>query len=353
MNILASDIKQALKKIGSAKSESLFVDTLAGRLVSNDSEIAVVVAGDKLKDPDFGEVFCVNARKFTTVVNRMSGTISLTGGKSLKLESAKAKVEIELLPNKLPPFSPPKETLKLPLQTVKALLNYVAVGADTNKAAAQGGVAQLTSVVGGGFSAAAIGTNGSRLVFESMVTDNYLRDKSLAYLIPLPALEAIKKLDGETLHAQETDKQFYFADATTSIYARKLVKQFPNYADFVPKTFKFSVTLDARKFEEALRTVEPFVPDAGAHAVSLLFSEGNLKLTASDGGKAEDEVPYTQVFPDPIFETTEFKNKLNFVHLMDFVKVVSGDILFQVNTDRDPAVLEAGGRKLMTAAILT
>jgi DNA polymerase III sliding clamp (beta) subunit (PCNA family) len=323
------------------------VDTLAGRLVSNDSEIAVVVTSDKLKDPDFGEVFCVSARKFTTVVNRMSGTISLTGGKSLKLESAKARVEIELLPNKIPPVTPPKETLTLPLTTVKALLDYAATGADTNKAAAHGGVVQLTSVHGGGFSAAA--TNGTRLAFESLPGEG---SPPFAYLIPLPALDAIKKLEGETLQAAETDKQFYFADETTSIYARKLVKQFPNYADFVPKTFKLSITLDARKFEEALRTVEPFVPDAGAHAVSLLFSEGNLKLTASDGGKAEDEVPYTQVFPDPIFETTEFKNKLNFVHLMDFVKVVSGDILFQVNTDRDPAVLSAGGRKLMTAAVL-
>ena len=127
MNILASDVKSALKKIGSAKSETLFVDTLAGRLVSHDAEIAVIVTSDKLKDPEFGEVFCINARKFTTVVNRMSGTVSLTGGKSLKLESAKAKVELELLSNRLPPMSPPKETLKLPLQTVKALLDIKTV----------------------------------------------------------------------------------------------------------------------------------------------------------------------------------------------------------------------------------
>ena len=348
MNILASDVKSALKKIGSAKSETLFVDTLAGRLVSHDAEIAVIVTSDKLKDPEFGEVFCINARKFTTVVNRMSGTVSLTGGKSLKLESAKAKVEIELLSNRLPPMSPPKETLKLPLQTVKALLDYAATGADTNKAAAHGGVVQLTSVSGGGFSAAA--TNGTRLAFESIPGEGSV---PLSYLIPLPALEAIKKLEGDTLLAQETDKQFYFADATTSIYARKLVKKFPNYADFVPKNFTFSATLDARKFEEALRTVEPMVPDTGAHALSLHFFEGNLKLSADAGGKAEDEVPYTQVFPDPIGGALEFKNKLNFVHLMDFVKVVSGDILFQVTEPKSPAVLSAGGRKLMTAAILT
>ena len=347
MNILASDIKSALKKIGSAKSENLFVDTLAGRLVSHDAEIAVIVTSGKLKDPDFGEVFCVNSRKFTTVVNRMSGTISLFGGKSLKLESAKARVEIELLPNKIPPVTPPKETLTLPLVTIKALLDYAATGADTNKAAAHGGVVQLTSVVGGGFSAAA--TNGTRLAFESLPGEG---SPPFAYLIPLPALDAIKKLEGETLQAAETDKQFYFADATTSIYARKLVKQFPNYTEFVPKTFEFSATLDARKFEEALRTVEPFVPDAGAHAITLHFSEGSLKLNASDGGRAEDEVPYTQTFPDPIFETKEFKNKLNFVHLMDFAKAVSGDILFQVTTDKSPAVLSAGGRKLMTAAVL-
>jgi DNA polymerase III sliding clamp (beta) subunit (PCNA family) len=350
MNIPASDLKSALRKIGSAKSENLFVDTIAGRLVSHDAEIAVIVTSDKLKDPDFGEVFCVNSRKFTTVINRMSGVIELTGGKSLKLESAKARVEIELLPNKIPPVTPPKETLTLPLVTIKALLDYAATGADTNKAAAHGGVVQLTSVSGGGFSAAA--TNGTRLAFEEIATDNYLGDKSIAYLIPLPALDAIKKLEGETLLAQETDKQFYFADATTSIYARKLVKQFPNYAEFVPKTFEFSATLDARKFEEALRTVEPFVPDVGAHAITLHFSEGNLKLSASDGGRAEDELPYTQTFPDPIFETKEFKNKLNFVHLMDFAKAVSGDILFQVTTDKAPAVLSAGGRKLMTAAVL-
>ena len=159
-------------------------------------------------------------------------------------------------------------------------------------------------------------------------------------------------LEGDTLLAQETDKQFYFADTTTFVYARKLVKQFPKYEDFVPKTFKFAATLDARKFEDALRTIEPFAPDAGAHGVFLSFSEGSLKVRATDGGNAEDEVPYTQVTPDPIFETAEFKNKLNFVHLMDFVKVVSGDILFQANTDRDPAVLSAGSRKLMTAAVL-
>ena len=116
--------------------------------------------------------------------------------------------------------------------------------------------------------------------------------------------------------------------------------------------FEFSATLDARKFEEVLRTVEPFVPDAGAHAVTLQFSDGNLKITADAGGRAEDEVPYMQTFPDPIFETREFKNKLNFVHLMDFAKVVAGDISFSVTTDKAPAVLSAGGRKLMTAAVL-
>lgn len=349
MNIPAPELKAAIRRLGASKSDTLFLDTRKGLFISQDPELTIVVQCEKLQD-ELGGVFAVNARKFTTVVNRMSGTVELTPGKALTLKSAKAKVEIELMAGKAPVVGTPKNLISLPLTTIKSLLSYAAIAADTNKAAEYGGVVQLSSINGGGFKAA--GTDNGRLAFSSAATDNYCKTP-VTYIIPLPAVAALERLEGDEFQAAESDIHFYFADKTTSIFARKLAKPFPDYEAFLPKEFKFAATVDSAGLKEVLRTVEPMVPAEGAHAVTVHFLDGSLRVSANSGGTAEDETAYTQVKPDPIFDDNfEFKTRMNFKHLLEFVNAVSGEILFQGNSDDSPVVLESGGKKLMAAGMV-
>lgn len=352
MNIPAADLKQIVKRLASSKAENLFLDTDAGRFIAQDPEITVVVQSDKVKS---GEgVYSFNARKFTTVVNRMSGEIELGLGKTLTLKSAKAKVEIELLNGKPPVVGVPKPVINLPLPEIKGLLQYAMTAADTNKAAEFGGVIQLSTVVRGfeveevvGFKAA--GTDGKRLGFAEV--ESPCSVAPFMYLIPLPAVAALEKLDGKILTAAQSESHFYFADGNTHIFARKLSKAFPNYGSVVPKTFKFVATVQTEELKAALRTVEPFVPDEGARAITVHFLDGTLTVNAKSGGTAQDELAYKQSTPDPIFDDVDFTTRMNFMHLSGFANTASGEIKIQCNEDKDPVLLESGNKKLMAAAV--
>jgi hypothetical protein len=94
------------------------------------------------------------------------------------------------------------------------------------------------------------------------------------------------------------------------------------------------------------------VPSEGARAIAVHFLDGVLKISAGSGGLAQDELPYQQGDPDPVFDNTEFKTRMNFIHLMGFVQSVTGEIQFQANADNAPVVLTAGNRKLMSAAVV-
>ena len=90
MKFQASELKHALKKLAPVKTDSFRFD--GDTVVAQDSEATVVVPAPRFETP-----FTINAKKLSSVVNRMSGEIEATlQERSLVLKSAKARIELEI-----------------------------------------------------------------------------------------------------------------------------------------------------------------------------------------------------------------------------------------------------------------
>lgn len=348
MKIPASELKALLKQVSAVKNTHLFLTN--GGLVAQDSDVTVCVGSDKFEDiPNIS----VEARKFSSVVNRMSGEIEITPSDNLlTIKSGKAKVEMEVSKPKNQTFSKPPETITLPLGPMKDLLKYVYTSADQNRAAATGGVVQFESVTSGifgdekvtGFEAMA--TDSKRCAYSSVVADV---PAAFKFLIPLPAVAVLQGLSGDLVDAAETDSYLFFRTPSATLYANKLSKKFPNYRSFVPKKFAFSATVNAVDFKNALNTVEPMVQDIETYAVSVHFLDGILRIkTIGNGGQAQDEIPY---LADPLADVEEFKIKVDHRYLSDYVSQVSGEITFNGNSATQPIVMECGGKNILIAAV--
>lgn len=346
MIITSSELKSLLKSVAPAKAEQLVLT--AGGIVAMDSDLTICAGS-----PKFAGIphISVNARKFSSVVTRMAGNIEITPTENtLVITSGKAKVEMEFSAPKPRVFTAPEKLHTLPLAVVRDLLKYVSIAADTNKAAAQGGVVQFETVrdliEDKAVALEAMATDTKRCAFSSVPVDIPFNFK---YTIPLPAVAAIQTLTAESVEIGEAASFYYLKSGQTTIYASKLSKSFPNYKSYLPKEFVFSATLDAAALKTILDHIQPMVQDTEPYAVVVHFLDGRLSIkTAGKGGSAEDEMEYQS---DPLADVTEFKVKLNHKHLADFVSVVSGDVVFNGNTSDQPVILEAGIRKILIGPV--
>lgn len=144
MNISATDLKHALKRLSPVKTETYRFDV--DGIVAQDSDVIVVVDG-----PKFGGTFNTNGKKLSSVVNRMSGQIDAQqSGNKLTLKSAKAVVELEIQPIqpvKLPEDA--KNSVVFEAAGFKKALGVAFASASPAKSAAFGGVVQLQSLPSG------------------------------------------------------------------------------------------------------------------------------------------------------------------------------------------------------------
>lgn len=348
MLIQSSVLKTILKRLSPAKSELVIL--ARGGLVASDSDITISVAHEAF---DFATPISVNARKFSSVVNRMSGSVDLTlSANVLTLRSAKAKVDMETAVVKRRTFVQPETLQTIPLAPMKDVLKYASMAADTNKAAFMGGVVQFETTVKGfederitGFES--MGTDGKRCAYTEVDVEG-LTDK-FKYMIPLPAVAAIQTLDGETVQVGEADSFYFLKSSHATIWANKLNKPTPNYKSFLPHEFKFTAAVDAAEMKRVLYTVEPMVQDVELRAVYVHFLDGRLNIrTVGQGGTAEDELEYVS---DPLADVTEFKIKIDHRYLNDYFSLVSGDVVFNANAPDKPIILESGNRNLMIAPV--
>lgn len=355
MLIAATELKSLIKRISPASAEMLILSD--GGLVAAGSDLTICAANEAFKGLG---LFQVNARKFSSVVNRLSGQVDVQKMDNvLIIKSAKTKVEMETATVKPRAFTAPETLHTIPLPSVRDLLKYVSMAADSNKAAFAGGVVQFETVTTGLFdeekisAIEAMGTDGKRCAWSSVPFDG----SAFKYHMTLPAVAAIQGLDGDTIQIGETDSFYYLKSATTTIYANKLAKGYTNYKSILPKDFKFQATVDAAEFKQVLYTVEPMIQDVEQFAVVVHFLDGKLSVrTVGKGGTAQDEMEYVA---DPLADVSEFKTRINHKFLNDYFSVVSGEVTFNANPPvlnkgqmvPQPVILESGNRKIMIAPV--
>jgi DNA polymerase III sliding clamp (beta) subunit (PCNA family) len=356
MQIQATELKSLIKRISPASAEMLIISD--GGLVAAGSDLTICAANEAFKGLG---LFQVNARKFSSVINRLSGQVDVQKMDNvLVIKSAKTKVEMETAAVKPRVFLAPETLHTLPLSAVRDLLKYVSMAADSNKAAFAGGVVAFETLTTGLFdeekisAIEAMGTDGKRCAWSSTEFEGSAPFK---YHITLPAVTAIQGLDGDTLQIGETDSFYYLKSNHTTIYANKLNKAFTNYKNILPKDFKFQATVDAAEFKQVLHVVEPMIQDVEQFAVVVHFLDGKLSVrTVGKGGTAQDEMEYQA---DPLADVSEFQTKLNHKILADFFSVVSGEVTFNANPPvlnkgqviPQPVILESGNRKIMIAPV--
>lgn len=349
MLIPSSELKSAIKKISAAKTDHVIWDFPSGKMTAASLDLVVQVVGihDALSDKSVQ----VNSRKLSAAISRMSGDIDITVDKSLTLKSARATIQLEILPAKAPVVTP-VYTSQASLSVVRSLLQYSSIAADPDKASNFGGVVQLSTVTVGleepkVVGLRAIGTNAQRL---QIVQEDLVGGPAFSYLVPLPAVAAILALDGENLEMGESEKQLFFRSGNVSITASKMIKTFPDCSRFVPKEFKYVFQAEAEALKSVLRTAELMVDASVQNAVSVRFLDNALTIRSIGvNSSAEDSCEVTQVTPDPIFESVDFSALLSHKYLADFVNSVSGLTTISANAHNKPFVLEAGQYKMMVA----
>lgn len=348
MIISSSELKSAVKKISAAKTEHVIWDFAAGKMTAANLDLVVEVTGLPTGISD--KSVLVNARKLTAAINRMSGDIDIIVDKSLTLKSARATVQLEILPAKAPAVTP-THTSQMSLALVRSLLQYSAIAADPNRASNFGGVVQLSTVVGGieeekVVGLQAIGTNGQR---QQTACEEFT-GTPINYLIPLPAVTAILALEGTLLELGSSEKQLFFRSENVSITASKMVKEFPDCSRFAPKEFKYVFQVEAEAFKSVLRTAELMIDPATANACSVCFLDNALTVRSIGvNSSAEDSCEFTQISPDPIFESVDFSALLNHKYLSDFVTAVSGPVTISANSSTRPFVFKAGRYQMLVA----
>lgn len=343
--------KDLLKKVSGTKAENVIF--APGLLIGSDNEVTIAV-----HFPDGVDgTYSTNLRKLSSVVNRMSGDINLSiSPVSLHLSSAKAQVEFETQQSRIIIPKAPIDTIKLPTKAVKELLKFTVAATDSNKAAQFGGVVQLKTLVLGfedqtilGLKSA--GTDSKRLAFQDVYMTQISSDFN--YLIPLPGVQAfVGSITADTFTLGETTSHFVFSEPGVTVYASKLQKSYPNYEAFIPKEFKYELSIKAEDVRNSLGMISPFISADFNNGIDVHFLDGSATFkTPGNGSNAKDSVEFTQIVPEPIFDSLDLKMRLDHRFLSDFFGAVSGEVLLKANAPNQPVLLQSGDRTLMIAAM--
>lgn len=352
MKIQAADLKALLRKVSSSKAETLVLDAKRGLLIVSDPEITIFAADPKLID---GWVGATSLRKFSSVVNRMSGEIDLTFTDKFLLQSAKARIELESMAYTLPVFPKPEEHIDLPLTEFKDLISYAASAAEVNKASMFGGVIQIISRTEGIESLAPTpyevrGTDGGKMAWAK---SKDAAPAAFDMLLPLPAIAPIQSLTGEKIKIGRTPSVYIFEqDKSVVIYAKRLTRTYPDLMKNMPKSFKFEATISAPELRNALRVIEPMLNQNCKNAVSVHFVDTTLCLKTV-GAKAEDSIQYEQISPDPMLSApTDLKINLQHDWLFRFVNQIEGDFRLHANSPKEPVLVRSGDKSMFFAAMV-
>jgi hypothetical protein len=344
MNVQAPELKAALRKLAPVKTETYQIGD--GTISAQDQAEGTVVQKSPLTG--LSPAFNLSGKKLASVVSRMSGQIEVTrGDKSLTLKSAKARIELEIQTAK-PIAVPvdPERWLQLPAADFKRNLALAASAASPAKSAAFGGVVLLQSLPVGleqAFPAGyrAVGTDSIVLTVANQPLDLPFE---FSYLLNLTAAGIVQLMDTDVIEVGETNTALHVRGGGTAIYATKPVQKYPEFSSFLALPALTKLRLEPAELLAALRTVEPLMDEAVDQGqISLQFSDGVVycRSIGDSGSRAQDEAPYEQLEPDPVFEPKEHNLKLLAKYLIGFLSKAQGVTTLSI-TER-PVRLEADG----------
>jgi DNA polymerase III sliding clamp (beta) subunit (PCNA family) len=350
MQILASELKPALKKLAPLKAETYQVGA-RGLSAQDPSEVWVVLESSLSK---LGQSFSFSGKKFSQVISRMSGELDIDVAENkLVIKSYRAKVELEIRPTPDPTFpNDPETSIALPLPELKSALSVAAASASPKKSEAFGGVVLLQSLPGPLFveaNDAGLGPEGYQVVgTDSMVLTVVKRDFPVPfefkYPLNLTAAAVVQFMDEDTIEIGETTTHLVLKSGTDTVYAAKPTKPYPDFEKLISAKHPVSLQLSPEKWIPALRTVETLIDEEKDHGnIALHFKDGVVQFsTVGIGSTAQDEAEYEQMIPDPVFDPKDFSMKIKAKYLSGFLAKSGVTATISVTSSKVPIKYESG-----------
>lgn len=350
MIIPAADLKIALKKLSPVKTEVYLIGPHG--LSAQDSDALVVVQTGF----DLGDTFTVN-KKLASVINRMSGSVELLReDKKLTIKSSKAKIELEIQnvkPVKLPEL--PSKFLTLNFPEFKKALSIAVASASPAKSAAFGGVVQIQTTpleieenFPGGYRI--VGTDSIVLTVTTRLEPLSFEIKTL---LNLTAASVVQIMDGTILEMGESNTGLVLRAGNVAVYAAKPVQKYPVFDSLLAIPSKIKFGLKPAEWLSAFKTVEPLIED---DVLGLHFENGvvQYKSVVDSKDNAQDEAPYEQLDPDPVFSepVTVSNLKVRAKYLSAFLNRAGDDATFGLVAKDKPIRLESNGVVVLTMPVV-
>lgn len=345
MKIPAADLKKCLKPLSPVRTESYQVGEHG--VSAQDADVWCISESPL---SGLGGTFSINGKKLTQVVNRMSKDIEIEkSDKFISLRSAKAKVDLEIQeikPLKIPETPSPAFSTKSDI--FKQSLSLAAESASTNKSAPYGGVVQVQNLplslednMSSGYRI--VGTNGT--VFTVVSVDD-CPTPEFKFLLNLSAASIVRLIDSSgDWGIGESNSHIWIQAGTTKILASKPVQAYPNFDKLLANPSKLIFGFDPEEWISALKTVEPLIDETvDQGGITLHFADNVVVFkTDSIGSSAQDEAPYEQLEPDPIFEPVTASNlRVNAKYLSQFLSKASGKSSINLVDRASPVKMVSG-----------
>jgi len=329
MKVAAQILKNCLKKLSVLQSDLYVLD---GEKIYATAPNLILAVDFK---SDLG-VCGVAAQKFGQIVARLDGEIDLTINESkLTIKAKRSKLTLPLVAEpRIPKYTLPTTNIPLSYPEIHGALMYALQATESGQFFSYTGTVQLSKNY-------AAGSDGKRLACSDV------NGPANTLLLPVPAVQALKALEGKTLKVSEDEQNLYFQSEDATLVSRKLAKSFPDFAKLLPKELNYKYKFDREELNNALRGLAPLADDK----ILLTFENGVAILSVdSNLGSGTTNLAAEQIVPDPLFEDVKFSGNFTFSHIQDFVESVNGEITFGANGEKGPVLLESGNKKLIMAA---
>jgi len=195
-----------------------------------------------------------------------------------------------------------------------------------------------------------VGTDGHRLALVRAPRPAESGTQTIEALVPRKAMAEVSKLSrGDEGHIRFwlAENQFMLRQESTTMAARLIDGQFPNYEQVVPSSTAEQITLAADELHGALRRTSA-ISGERTNPTEFAFQDGKVRISCIniDLGEAHEEISAEYAGP-------ELRVGFNARYILDFLAAVDVErITLQITDPLNPSVFRVAGDDSYSCVIM-
>ena len=241
-----------------------------------------------------GEIV-LNARLFGEIIRKMSDdivTISVDDHCSTKIECGMSNFEILGIPASDYPELPTvdfQNSMEVKEKTLKAMIAQTnfAVSDNEIRPIHTGSLFEMENGI-----LTIVSVDGYRLALRREKLEK-AEAENCSFVVPGTALAEVEKIASENENLVKItlgSKHIMFSIGNTILISRRLVGEFLNYKNSIPKSGKYEILADRREVINVIERVSLIINDKLKSPVRCTFEDGTLKVVSVTAlGRANDE----------------------------------------------------------------